>query len=344
MPHAQKLVDAARAGDEAAFRRLVAAHRRELHVHCYRMLGSLQDAEDALQEVLVRAWRALPQLESSDWLRAWLYKIATNVCLTAASRRARRWLPADQGAPGDPGADPGKPLAPSVWVEPYPDEMLGPAGDVTTPEARYEQREAVELAFIAALQYLPARQRAVLILRDVLAFSAREVATLLDASVASVNSSMQRARRTLEERLPDQSQQHALRRLGDERTRDLVTRFADAFERGDVERIVDMLVDDVTFAMPPYASWYRGRDAVGRSWLMPDAPPPLLRAVVARASGQPALAFYRLDRREGAYLPLALDVLTVQGDRIAAVTAFRTAGLFRQFDLPDRLNSPPGRG
>jgi RNA polymerase sigma-70 factor (ECF subfamily) len=337
-------VEAARAGDEAAFRTLVDAHRRELHVHCYRMLGSLQDAEDALQEVLVRAWRALPRLEGSDRLRAWLYKIATNVCLTAASRRARRRLPADQGAPGDPGADPGEPLAQAVWVEPYPDETLGPAGGVTTPEARYEQREGVELAFIAALQYLPARQRAVLILRDVLAFSAREVATLLDASVASVNSSMQRARRTLDERLPDQSQQRVLHRLGDERTRDLVTRFADAFERGDVELIIDMLVEDVTFSMPPYASWYRGRDAVARSWLMPDAPPPLLRTVVTRASGQPALAFYRLDREEGAYLPLALDVLTVRGNRIAGVTAFRTAALFRLFDLPDRLTPPHDRG
>jgi len=343
VPYAHDLVDAARAGDEAAFRRVVDAHRHELHAHCYRMLGSLQDAEDALQEALVRAWRALPQLESSEWLRAWLYKIATNVCLTAASqRRARRVLPADRGTPGDPAAGPGEPLAPSVWIEPYPDEALGPAGGAITPEARYEQREAVELAFIAALQYLPARQRAVLILRDVLGFSAREVATLLDASVASVNSSMQRARRTLHERLPDQSQQQVLHRLGDERTRDLVTRFADAFERGDVERIVDMLVEDATFDMPPYAAWYRGRDAVGRSWLMPDAPPPLLRPVVTRANGQPALAFYRFDRQEGVFLPLALDVLTVRGDRIAGVTAFRATGLFRRFDLPDRLTLPSG--
>jgi len=335
--HPHELVEAARSGDEEAFGSLVDAHRRELHVHCYRMLGSLQDAEDALQEVLVRAWRALPQLERSDWLRAWLYKIATNVCLTALSRRGPRRLPADQAAPGDRGGDPGEPLAHSVWIEPYPDEKLGPASGLPTPEARYEQREAVELAFIASLQFLPARQRAVLILRDVLAFSAREVATLLDTSVPAVNSCMQRARRTLDERLPDQSQQDVLRLLGDEQTRDLVTRFADAFERGDVEGIIDLLVEDATFTMPPYDAWYRGRDAVARSWLMPDAAPPVLRAVVTRASGQPALAFYRLDEREGAYLPLALDVLTVQGGRIAAVTAFRNPGLFRQFDLPDRL-------
>jgi RNA polymerase sigma-70 factor, ECF subfamily len=208
-PDLEELVDAARTGDEGAFRRIVEAHRRELHVHCYRMLGSLHDAEDATQEVLVRAWRALPRLEGSEWLRAWLYKIATNVCLTAAASRARRVLPTDQAPPADPARPPGEPLLPSVWVEPYPDEPLA-----AVPEARYEQREAVELAFIAALQLLPARQRAVLILRDVLGFSAREVAELLDTSAASVNSAMQRARRTLDDRLPDRSQQTTLRLLG----------------------------------------------------------------------------------------------------------------------------------
>jgi RNA polymerase sigma-70 factor, ECF subfamily len=334
--HLQDLVDAARSGNEAAFRRIVDAHRHELHVHCYRMMGSLQDAEDAMQEVFLRAWRALPRLEGSDWLRAWLYKIATNVCLSAAARRARRILPAGQGPPADPAADPGEPLAASAWIEPYPDEPLG-SGVSAAPDARYEQREAVELAFIAALQHLPARQRAVLILRDVLGFTAREVATLLDASIASVNSAMQRARRTLDERLPDRSQQATLRLLGDERIRDLVTRFADAFERGDVDVLVTMLVEDATFTMPPYAAWYRGRRAVAASWLVPGGPPPRLRAVPVRASGQPALAFYQLDPDREAYVPLALDVLTLQGDRIAEVTAFRTPGLFQHFDLPDRL-------
>jgi RNA polymerase sigma-70 factor, ECF subfamily len=333
----QKLLDAARAGDEGAFRRIVDAHHRELHVHCYRMLGSLHDAEDALQEALLRAWRALPRLESSDWLRAWLYKIATNVCLNTAARRARRVLPIDHGPPADPDRDPGEPLVESLWIEPYPDERVGVEAGPTVPEARYEQREAVELAFVAALQHLPPRQRAVLILRDVLGFSAREVAGLLDATVASVNSAMQRARQALDERLPDHSQQSVVHRLGDERIRDLVTRFADAFERGDVELIVDMLVEDATFAMPPYPAWYRGRDDIARSWLMPGGPLPRLRLVPTRACGQPALGFYRLDREAAGYLPIALDVLTLRGEHIAEVTAFRTPTLFRPFDLPDRL-------
>jgi RNA polymerase sigma-70 factor (ECF subfamily) len=331
------LLDAARAGDEGAFRRIVEAHRRELHVHCYRMLGSLHDAEDALQETLLRAWRALPRLEGSDWLRAWLYKIATNVCLDTAAARARRVLPIDHGPPVDPDRDPGEPLAESVWIEPYPDERWGLEAGPTAPEARYEQREAVELAFIAALQHLLPRQRAVLILRDVLGFSAREVGELLDATVASVNSAMQRARHALDERLPDQSQQRVLHRLGDESIRHLVSRFADAFERGDVELIVDMLVQDATFAMPPYPAWYRGRSDVAKSWLMPGGPPPRLRLVPARACGQPALAFYLLDREAASYLPMALDVLTLRGEHIAEVTAFRTPTLFRRFDLPDRL-------
>jgi RNA polymerase sigma-70 factor, ECF subfamily len=303
------------------------------------MLGSPHDAEDAMQEVLLRAWRALPRLEGSEWLRAWLYKIATNVCLTAAARRARRLLPADHGPPADPARDPGVPLPASVWIEPYPDDTLTFAEGATMPDARYEQREAVELAFIAALQHLPARQRAVLILRDVLGFSAREVGGLLDTTVTSVNSTMQRARRTLDERLPDQSQQSGLRRLGDERTRVLVTRFADAFERGDVDQIVEMLVEDATFTMPPYAAWYRGRRDVAASWLMPSGPPPRLRLVPTRACGQPALAFYRREPEPDGYLPLALDVLTVRGDRIAEVTAFRTPALFPRFALPDRLSA-----
>lgn len=213
------------------------------------------------------------------------------------------------------------------------------------PEARYEQREALELAFIAALQHLPARQRAVLILRDVLGFSACEVGQLLDTTVTAVNSTMQRARRTLDERLADQTQQSALRRLGDERTRDLVTQFADPLERGDVDQIVEMLVEDATFTMPPYAAWYWGRLDVAASWLMPGGPRPRLRLVPTRASGQLALALYRLEPETASYQPLALDVLTVRGDRIAEVTAFRAPALVRHFALPDQIpaGGTPGR-
>jgi RNA polymerase sigma-70 factor, ECF subfamily len=332
-----ELLAAARGGDEEAFRRIVEPHRAELHAHCYRMLGSLHDAEDALQNVMLRAWRGLRRFEGRSATRAWLYKIATNVCLDAIGKRPKRVLPIDYAPPARTGDDPGEPLAESVWVEPYPDERLGLEDGHAAPEARYEQREAVELAFIAALQHLPPRQRAALILREVLGFSAREVAAALDTTVASVNSALQRARKAVDERLPEQSQQATMRSLGDERLRRVVEDFIDAFERGDVDAIVNLLAEDATFTMPPYSSWYRGREAIADSWLMPGGPPPRLRYVPTRANGQLALATYQLDRDEGGYVPIALDVLTLDGPRIADVTAFRMPGAFRSFGLPDTL-------
>jgi RNA polymerase sigma-70 factor (ECF subfamily) len=202
------------------------------------------------------------------------------------------------------------------------------------PAARYEQREAVELAFIAALHHLPARQRAVLLLRDVLGFSAREVAETLKTTIAAVNSALQRARKTFDERRPAHSQQATLRSLGDKRVREIVRRFVDAFERGDVDGILAMLTEDATFAMPPYAGWARGRDAVADSWLMPGGPPPRLRYISTQANGQLAVGAYQLDRDARRYLPIALDVLTLRGASIADVTAFRTPDLFRAFGLP----------
>src|SRR3954469_2573691 len=201
------LLDAARNGDEAAFAKLIDPFRGELHAHCYRMLGSVHDAEDALQETLLRAWRALARFEGRSSLRSWLYTIATNTCLNAIERRPKRVLPVDYGPAADPHGGPGEPLAESVWMEPYPDERLGLEDGLAGPEAQYEQRESVELAFIAALQHLPANQRAALILREVLGFSAKEVADALDTSVASVNSALQRARASVEERVPEQTQQ-----------------------------------------------------------------------------------------------------------------------------------------
>jgi len=332
-----ELLDAARAGDEDAYGRLVERHRVELHAHCYRMMGSLHDAEDALQEALLRAWRGLPGLASRGSFRSWLYRIATNACIDAIARRPKRVLPIDHGPPAGGGAGPGKPLPDSVWVEPYPDAELGLADGFAAPEARYEQREAVELAFIAALQHLPGRQRAVLILREVLGFSAREVAESLDTTVASVNSSLQRARRTVDERLPERSQQATLRSLGDEGVRELVERFIDAFERGDVDAIHAMLADDAAFAMPPYPGWYRGREAIADSWLMPGEPLTDLRYLPARANGQPAVAAYRRDPDTERFLPIALDVLTLRGRRIAEITAFRRTEVFARFGLPDAL-------
>ena len=330
-----ELLAAARGGDEEAFRRIVEPHRAELHAHCYRMLGSLHDAEDALQNVMLRAWRGLRRFEGRSATRAWLYKIATNVCLDAIGKRPKRVLPIDYAPPARTGDDPGEPLSESVWVEPYPDERLGLEDGRAAPEACYEQREAVELAFIAALQHLPPRQRAALILREVLGFSAREVAAALETTVASVNSALQRARKAVDERLPEQTQQATMRSLGDERLRRVVEDFIDAFERGDIDAILNLLAEDATFTMPPYASWYRGREAIADSWLMPGGPPPRLRYVPTRANGRLALATYQRD--EGGYVPIALDVLTLDGPRIADVTAFRMPEAFRSFGLPDTL-------
>jgi RNA polymerase sigma-70 factor, ECF subfamily len=338
-------VPAAGRSDEAAFGRLVEAQRADLHAHCYRMLGSLHDADDALQDTLLRAWRALPRFRGQSSLRTWLYRIATNVCLDAIARRPKRVLPIDYGPPrGQRDAEAEEPVSESLWVAPYPDEALGIADGDAAPEGRYEQREALELAFTAALQHLPARQRAVLILRDVLGFSAKEAAESIETTVASVNGALHRARRAVQERLPERSQQATLRTLGDRRLRELVERFADAFERGDVDAILAMLAEDATFAMPPYPGCCRGRDTIADSWLMPGGPPPRLRYVPARANGQLALGAYLLDRDIGSYLPLALDVLTLRGAVIADVTAFRTPAIFPRFGLPSEVPAArPGR-
>jgi RNA polymerase sigma-70 factor, ECF subfamily len=329
----RELLEAAREGDEAAYGRLVEPHRGELHAHCYRMLGSIHDAEDALQETLLRAWRGLPRFEGRSSLRSWLYTIATNTCLNAIEKRPKRVLPVDYGPAADPHDGPGEPLVESVWMEPYPDETLGLEDGFAAPEARYEQRESVELAFVAALQNLPANQRAVLILREVLGFSAREAAESLETTTASVNSALQRARTSVEERLPEQSQQATLRALGDERLAELVDGYVDAWQRGDVDAVVAMLAEDATFAMPPLRTWFRGRDAIAAflaGW--PLSGLWRWRAVRVRANGQAALAFYSWDPTEQAYLRFALNVLTFRGALISDVTAFLT----RSTEDPDR--------
>jgi RNA polymerase sigma-70 factor (ECF subfamily) len=331
----RELLGAARDGDQDAYRRLVEPHRRELHAHCYRMLGSVHDAEDALQDALLRAWRGLPRFQGRSSLRSWLYRIATNACLTAVERRPKRVLPIDHGPAADPHDVPGTPLVDSVWVEPYADERLGLEDGRASPEARYERRESVELAFVAALQHLPPNQRAVLILRDVLGFSGQEIAEALETTVAAVNSAMQRARKTVDERLPAQSQQATLRALGDERLREVVEGYMDAMARGDVDAVVALLAQDAVWSMPPLASWYRGRDELavflttsplnGR-WRWRHLP--------ARANGQAAVASYAWDAREETHRPFALDVLTLRGARIAEITSFIT----RTIELPEDLS------
>lgn len=274
----------ARGGDEDAFRRLVEPHQAALHAHCYRMLGSLHDAEDALQDALFHAWRGLSGFEGRSAIRRWLYRITTNACLDAIARRPKRVLPIDSEPPDV--ATQGEWLADPMWVEAYPDEVLGLEQGYASPQARYEQREALELAFVAALQHLPPRQRAVLILREVLGFSAKEVSQSLGTTIASVNSALQRARKAVDERLPEKSQQSTLRTLGDERVREIVERFADAFERRDVDAIVAMLAEDATFAMRPYPGSCRGREAIADSWLMPGGTRPRLCYVPTRANGR----------------------------------------------------------
>jgi RNA polymerase sigma-70 factor, ECF subfamily len=320
--------------DEDAFARLIAPYRGELHAHCYRMLGSVQDAEDALQETLLRAWRSLARFEGRSSLRSWLYRIATNACLRAIERRPQRVLPIDYGPPGDPHDRLDAPLLESVWVEPYP----GDGDTAATPAARYEQRESIELAFVAALQHLPARQRAVLILRDVLGFSAREVADTLATSPASVDSALQRAHASVERRLPEQSQQAALRALGDERLSALVGGYVDAWERGDVDAVVAMLAHDVRMAMPPIPTWFSGRDAVaaflaGR--VLRGARP--RRLVPVRANAGPAFGQYVGDPASAVLVGYSITLLSVDGEAISEIAAFRTPAAFAGFGLPAEL-------
>jgi RNA polymerase sigma-70 factor (ECF subfamily) len=362
-PRERELLDAARGGSEEAYENLVGRHRGELHAHCYRMLGSVHDAEDALQEALLRAWRGMARFEGRSSLRSWLYKIATNTCLDAIAKRPKRVLPVDYRDPLDPHDGPMLPLSESVWIEPYPDERLGVEDGYAAPEASYEQREAVELAFIAALQLLPPNQRAALILREVLGFSAKEAAKTLETSTASVNSALQRARKTVEKRLPERSQQATARALGDEGVREVVERYLDAWDREDIEGVVAMLTEDACFSMPPAPSWHKGTEML-RSFLEvgPLSGDWRWRHVPVRANGQPTLAFYSWYEPEGAYLPFALNVLTLREGSISDVTAFicrsaeprdldsyrrwpeepivpeRQEAFFGIFGLPDRLD------
>ena len=287
------LLEAARAGDEDAFARLVEPYRAQLRAHCYRMLGSLHDAEDALQETLLRAWRGLARFEGRSSFRSWLYTIATNASLRTIEQRPKRVMPIDYAPAADPHGIPAEALTEPVWLEPYPDTELGLGAELVGPDARYEQRESIELAFTAALQHLPPRQRAVLILRDVLGFSARETAAALETTPVSVDSALQRAHRTIDKRVPRRSQQEAVGALGDGELHQLVTRFADAWEQHDVDGLVSLLTDDARMTMPPQPSWYQGRDAVatflGRFPLAPDQ---RFRLHPISANAQPALAAY----------------------------------------------------
>lgn len=327
------LLEAALGGDENAFGRLIEPHRRELHAHCYRMLASLHDAEDALQDALLRAWRGLKGLTDQTALRAWLYRIATNTCLDVIGKRPKRVIPIDYGPASDPVDGPGLPVVESVWIEPYPDETLAVEDGFASPDAQVEEREAVELAFIAALQHLPANQRAALILREVLGFSAKEVAETLDTSVASVNSALQRARKTIDDKLPEQSQQKNNRQLEDSELREIVDNYMDAMRRDDIDKVVSMLAEDAAWSMPPLATWYGGGLDVIRGFLEVG---PLNGNIKwahrqTMSNGQPAVGAYTWDDEENAYIPFALDVISLEGTKIKEICSF----IVRDADVPE---------
>lgn len=311
----------ARAGDDAAFTRLVEPLRRELHVHCYRMLGSAHDADDALQDALVRAWRGLARFEGRSSLRSWLYTVATRTCLDTVKSRGRRAMPVDLSPSSERAVVGDVALSEVAWLGPYPDAGL--TGDLAGPDARYEQREAVELAFVAALQHLTGNQRAALLLFEVLGFSAAEIAEMMDTTTVSVNSALQRARRIVAEKVPSRTQQQTLREVDDARVREIVAGFSAALEDGDADALVALLTQDVTWSMPPLPHWYHGLEAVADFAVrVPITGCGDWRHLPTSANGQPAVGCYLWDDDAGAHLAWSVDVLTLRGDRIAEITSF----------------------
>lgn len=310
-------------------------HRTELTGYCYRMLGAAFEAEDAVQETLVRAWRSVDRFDAGRAsLRSWLYKIATNVCIDMLNGRRRRARPMDLGPASAAGATLGPPLPDAMWIEPIPDGRVLPAGG--DPAETAVARETIHLAFVAALQYLPPRQRAVLILREVLRWKAAEVADLLDTTVPSVNSALQRARSTVRDRRPAPSEPF---RPLDEAQQRLLARYADAFERYDIDTLVSLLHEDATTSMPPFQWWLRGRAAIRSAFLGSDGTCANSRLVPVVANGSPAFGQYVPSDREATYEPWALLVLEISGGLIVGTTTFLSAmRLFPQFGLPRNLS------
>jgi RNA polymerase sigma-70 factor, ECF subfamily len=340
---------AVRTGDQAAFAALAERYRRQLHVHCYRMLGSFEDAEDLVQETMLRAWRSRASFQGRSLFRTWLYRIATNACLNALQRSPRRILVADV-PPRDPGAellvgerpDLGAPPAELPWLQPYPDQLLDQvAPSDAEPDAVVVARETIELAYLAAIQYLPPRQRAILILRDALGWSAKDTAGLLETSVASVNSALQRARSTMRARLPTRRLDwaQATRPTDDERS--VLRRFMDAHDRADVAAFAALLREDARQAMPPHPLWYDGREAMVTlfaRYIHPTSPnyPGRLRFVATAANRQPAVAVYLRRESDDRHRLLGLNVLEIEQGQISAITSFGVE-LLGAFGLPQTL-------
>jgi len=334
------LIARARAGDHNAFRDLVQGHSHELQVHCYRILGSLQDAEDALQETLVSAWRNLGEFGQRSSLRTWLYQIATNRCLSMLRADSRR----PRIAPPLPEATLPEPTAPGdapPWLEPYPDVLLDHLVDQRPgPEARYESTEAISLAFITALQLLPPRQRAALVLRDVLGYHAAEVAQMLDTTQQAVNSALKRARATVDNHLADSTStggRGPARQPDTAAEHRLVARFTDALERADLDALISLLVTDVRLSMPPAMLEYRGIESARRVLAAVSfRPGHTYRVVPTRANGQPAIGLYLADPHASVHRAYCLLVITTAGDHITAITSFST-NVMTRFGLPRTL-------
>ena len=323
--------EAVRAGDQAAFSALAERHRRELQVHCYRMLGSLEDAEDQVQETFLRAWRNRAGFEGRAPFRAWLYRIATNACLDALARAPR---PA-----AAPPADGGPPVEVS-WLEPYPDHLLeGVAPSEEGPEALTVAKETIELAYLVAIQHLPPRPRAVLIMRDVLGWSAKDTAELLDTTVAGVNSALQRARGALKRHLPERRLEWEAGADPSEGERELVRRYVEATERRDAEAVAVMMREDARFAMPPQPGVWTGPRAIVDAWIEGGFVAPEfgdLRCVVTRSNRQPAVACYRRRPGEDTFRPMAIDVLRIEEGAIADIVTFGPE-VFPSFGLPPTI-------
>ncbi len=328
---------AARAGDQREFSGLTEPYRRELQLHCYRILGSLQDAEDTVQETLLRAWRRLDTFEGRASLRAWLYKIATNACFDALDKRPRRVLPTVQFPPADPHQPFAPPITEPIWLEPYPDDLIDEPE--TGPEARYSLHESVSLAFLAALQSLPPRQRAVLILCDVLDWQATEAAELLEITVSAVSSALYRARVTMRKNYHARGLDTLSLTSPDSTLRPLLDRYVRMWEAADMDGLVSLLREDATLSMPPLPTWYAGREAIAAAaqamifagdardrWLM--------RPI--RANRQPACAVYQRDEA-GIYHAFGISVLTIEQDRVADIITFIDPALFPRFNVPSEI-------
>lgn len=328
-----EVLERARAGDEGAFRRLIEPYRRPLRAHCYRMSGSLHEADDLLQESLLRAWKGLRAFEGRSGFRTWLYRVATNTCLSALATVRGRTLPEELGPPVASAALLGEPAVDPIWLEPCPEDLCGEIP--ISPEAKYHEREAVALAFLVALQLLPPKQRAVLILREVVGLDAAECAEVLGLSVPAVKSALQRARETLDSREATTSDVAPV--VDDAATRALLARYVAAWEAADVAALVSVLHEDATLTMPPYRAWLRGALAIAEGRKTRCSAKSATRMVATTANGLPAFAMYSSDGESGALTARGIHLIEIRAGRISSITAFLDATLVPRFGLPARL-------